>query len=60
EEHRMKMLASEKLSALGEMAGGVAHEINNPLAIIHAKAGQLRELSLEGIGVGLVRAGKAL
>src|SRR5690606_3230919 len=34
---RAKMLQSSKLATLGEMAGGVAHEINNPLTIIIGK-----------------------
>lgn len=29
-----KLIETEKLASLGEMAGGIAHEINNPLAII--------------------------
>jgi len=29
-----KMMISAKLSTIGQMAGGIAHEINNPLAII--------------------------
>jgi len=33
-ENQMKMVTSSKLAALGEMASGLAHEINNPLAII--------------------------
>jgi PAS domain S-box-containing protein len=42
---RMQMIASSRLSALGEMAGGIAHEINNPLAVIHALASDLAEQS---------------
>lgn len=34
---------ASKLASLGEMAGGIAHEINNPLAIIYGKANQVRE-----------------
>lgn len=33
-ESDMKLSHTSKLSALGEMAGGIAHEINNPLSII--------------------------
>lgn len=43
-EQQARALASSKLSALGEMAGGIAHEINNPLAIIQGQATQLKEM----------------
>jgi PAS domain S-box-containing protein len=37
-----------KMSSLGEMASGIAHEINNPLAVIRSRAQTLKELLVEG------------
>lgn len=38
EEQRKQVIQSAKLSSLGEMASGIAHEINNPLTIISGLA----------------------
>ena len=45
---RMQVVSSARLSALGMMAGGIAHEINNPLGIIHAYASNLLEMANDG------------
>ena len=47
EANKVQLVASARLSALGMMAGGVAHEINNPLGIIHALASDLRDMVKE-------------
>lgn len=56
---QQKMIASAKLSSLGEMAGGIAHEINNPLTIIISKIKiienkiERNEMSWESLSVEL-------
>lgn len=43
-ESQMQMAAASKLTSLGEMASGIAHEINNPLAIIQSKIFQVSKI----------------
>lgn len=43
-ETQSQLTQSAKFVALGEMAGGVAHEINNPLAVIKLSSDLIRDL----------------
>jgi signal transduction histidine kinase len=43
-ETRRRLVMSDKLAAIGELTAGVAHEINNPVAVIQGNLDLLREL----------------
>ena len=48
-----QMIQSEKMAAVGQLASGVAHEINNPLLVI---LGRLELLDVEKLSKGVVKA----
>jgi PAS domain S-box-containing protein len=47
-QQRERLTQSARLAALGEMASGIAHEINNPLSIIFARAEILKDSANRG------------
>lgn len=48
QEAQAQLLQSEKMASIGQLAAGVAHEINNPVGYVHANLGSLAHY-LEGL-----------
>jgi PAS domain S-box-containing protein len=49
---RSRLVVSDRLAAVGQLAAGIAHEINNPVAFVRANLGTLSRL-LDDIGAKL-------
>ncbi|SBT09058.1 putative Multi-sensor signal transduction histidine kinase [Candidatus Accumulibacter aalborgensis] len=43
EQTQGQLLQSEKMAAIGQLAAGVAHEINNPVGFVYSNLGSLKE-----------------
>lgn len=47
-DHEAQLVNASRLSAIGEMAAAVTHEINNPLGVILGRAEMIQALSAQG------------
>jgi signal transduction histidine kinase len=54
---RRSLVTSGRLAAVGELAAGIAHEINNPMAFVRTNLGQLRG-AWEELGEHIPKEGK--
>jgi C4-dicarboxylate-specific signal transduction histidine kinase len=48
EDQKNRLLNASRMAVLGEISGGIAHEINNPLTVIQARSFQLQQMCESG------------
>ena len=51
EEAQQQLLQSEKMAAIGQLAAGVAHEINNPVGFVNSNLGTLKNYVAKLLGL---------
>ena len=51
EETQNQLLQSEKMSSIGQLAAGVAHEINNPIGYVYSNLGTLEKYVKDAFGM---------
>lgn len=49
--HREKQLHAEKMAGIGQLAAGVAHELNNPVGYIYSNLSTLRDYNQEMLAI---------
>jgi two-component system, NtrC family, sensor kinase len=59
ERSQEKLLQSDKLASIGQLAAGVAHEINNPIGYVQSNLGSLKVYT-EALGTMLAAYAKAM
>ena len=61
EEAHNQLLQSEKLASIGQLAAGVAHEINNPIGFVNSNLGTLKNYVGDLLQIiGLYESGRSL
>ena len=49
EAQKLQLVHGDRMRALGQMAGGISHELNNPLAVIEMNVNLIREMAEDNV-----------